>query len=219
MMQIRKIILITTIVLISSSFSFAQFTHLGIKGGLNFSKVNYNNDLQSYDHPFKAGFNAGLFGEFELNGKMSLYAEVIYSQRGNKYYFDGNSEIGQSFVEHTFIQELDYIDILILFQYKFPTKSNFTPKIFAGPLVSFLLSANLEYEEQESKGEIDVKELIQSSEFGVVFGIGTDSQLPSNKIIFDIRYNLGLTNINNNEEGSEFTSGNISINQGYGFEL
>jgi len=216
----QKIILLTLFISISSPLTFAQFSSFGIKGGLNLSKLNYKDDLQGYNFTFREGLNSGLFGEYKLSNNLFIHGEIIYSMRGTEYGLDEKILLGLTIPKHKFIQKLDYIEIPILFQYNILIDSKIIPKVFLGPVASFLLSAKIEYVENDnSKGEVDQKDDIKSTELGVVFGVGANYNLSSGQIIFDIRYQYGLTNANNIEQGSKINSSTISINVGYGFNL
>jgi opacity protein-like surface antigen len=94
------------------------------------------------------------------------------------------------------------------------------PKIFIGPEYSFLLDAKIEYIEQgNSQAEIDEKDHFKQNEYGIILGAGAEYELQSGKIIFDVRYNYGLKNINIIEQGSEIKSNTISFNLGFAFSL
>jgi opacity protein-like surface antigen len=220
MKRYQKIILTTLFVVISSSIAFAQFSSLGIKGGLNLSKLDYKDDLQGYDFSFREGMNLGLFTEYNLSNDLLIHAEAIYSMRGTEYGLEEFTWGGITVPAHKFIQKLDYLEIPLMIQYNFLLDSKLTPNVFLGPVASFLLNEKIEYIEDDiSKGEVGQEDQIKSTEFGIILGIGTDYSLPSGKIVFDIRYHYGLTNVNNVEQGSKINSSTISFNIGYGFNL
>jgi len=220
-MKIQKNILFTIIVLISTSFTFAQFSHVGLKGGLNLSALDTDNEIElsGYENPYKVGLNIGVFTEFDLSKNMSVSAEVLYSQRGMLTEIKPNTEASEHFPEGIFTLNLDYIDIPILFNYMFISESNFTPRIFGGPFASFLLSAESAFEGPNDNEELDMKEFYKPNEFGLVFGLGTTYKINSGELIFDVRFMKGLSDIADFEGWSKTTSRNISVNLGYGFKL
>ena len=220
MKRFQKVILTTLFVVISSSITFAQFSSVGIKGGLNLSKLDYKDDLQGYDFTFRQGMNLGLFTEYNLSNDLLIYAEAIYSMRGTEYGLEEFTLGGITVPAHKFIQKLDYLEIPLMIRYNFLLDSKLTPNVFLGPVASFLLNEKIELiEEDISKGEVGQEDQIKSTEFGIILGIGADYSLPSGKIVFDIRYHYGLTNVNNVEQGSKINSSTISFNIGYGFNL
>ncbi len=220
MKRYQKIILTTLFVVISSSIAFAQFSNLGIKGGLNLSKLDYKDDLQGYDFTFREGINLGLFTGYHISNDLLIHTEVIYSMRGTEYGLEEKTIQGITIPKHKFIRKTDYLEIPLMLQYNFSVNSIITPKIFLGPVISFLLNEKMEYVEDDiNKGEIDVNDELKSTEYGIILGVGADYNLPSGKIVFDIRYHYGLTNVNKVEQGSKINSNTISFNIGYGFNL
>ncbi len=206
--------------MVSSTFTFAQFASVGIKGGLNLSKLSYKDDLQGYDFSFREGMNIGLFTEYKLTENLSIHAETIYSMRGTEYGIEEITLQGITIPTHKFIQKLDFLEIPLTMQYNFSISSKITPKVFIGPIASFLLSAKIEYvEEGISKNEADQKDQIKSFEYGIIIGVGADYNISSGNIIFDISYHYGISNINKIEQGSKINSSTISVNIGYGFNL
>ena len=74
----KKIILIAIIVTLNS-FVFGQAKiALGIKGGLNFSKLDVSNVTSSA----KTGYHAGAYALFKF-AKIGIQPEVIFSQQGS----------------------------------------------------------------------------------------------------------------------------------------
>ena len=135
-----------------SSLTFAQ--QFGIKGGMNVSSINDGGNFN--DSKSKIGFNAGVFMNAPIAQDFSIQPEVLYNRLGAKV---GNiSDKNINF-------NLDYISVPVMFQY------NATPEFYleAGPQMSFLTSAKMKYEENESR---DVKEYMNNFDFGMGLGAG-----------------------------------------------
>ena len=209
------------IVLISfSKSSNAQSSVIGIKSGLNLSNLNYKNDLQGYEFSFRKGLNLGLFGEFFLNNNFSLHLEIIYSERGTKYSTEEKPFNDHIIPEQSFIQNVDYLELPIFIQYNFINNSAITPKLFLGPFISYLLSANLELDWKNTKtDDLNQKDYFKSTDYGIIVGAGIAYSLKSGRLLLDIRYQFGLQNISSIERGSEIKTSTLSLNIGYGFNL
>lgn len=69
------------------------------------------------------------------------------------------------------------------------------PFVFAGPAVGFKLQAKAEIDGEEV-GDFD--EDVKGADVGLVFGGGIEVA----RFIFETRYDLGLTNINDESDGS-----------------
>ena len=203
-----------------SSNIYSQFTSIGIKSGFNLSKLDYKSDLKGYDFSYKTGINAGLLIEYKLSNSLFLHSELIYSMRGTEYGAEGKTISGYLVPNHKFVQRHNYLEIPFFIQYNFPMSYFIKPKVFIGAEYSFLLEAKIGLiEEGIHKWEADEKVYYKRSEYGIILGAGVEYELESDKIVFDIRYNLGLKDINIYEQGSEIKSNTISFNMSFLFSL
>jgi opacity protein-like surface antigen len=163
----------------------AQHANIGIKAGLNV--YNINNDNSSEYDP-KAGFHAGLIGHIHLTRQWALQPEIVYSAQGAK--------ITNAGVETKF--NLGYINLPVLVQYMFDNGF----RLQAGPQLGFLMNA----ESKSNEFSTDIKDNLQTVDLALGFGGGYVN--PSTGLGIDLRYNVGLSNIN--ESGSV-----RSTNQGF----
>ena len=154
----------------------AQHVNIGIKAGANFYNVNNDNGV---DFDSKTGFHAGLLGHIHLAPQLALQPEVVYSSQGAKYTI-GGSETKLN---------LDYINVPVLFQYMFDNGF----RLQAGPQVGFLMNAKSE----TNGAKADVKDSYNTIDFGL--GAGAGYIHPPSGFGVDLRYNLGLSNINEND--------------------
>lgn len=134
-------------------------------------------------------YNIGVMSEIPLSEKFSFQPELMYSRQG--YSFDND------------IVALNYLNIPLMGKY-YVTKGL---SLEAGPQIGFLVSAKNE--------KTDVKDSFNTVDFGVNFGVGYKLE---NGLNFGIRYNLGLTDINN-VEGSSIKNKNsvFQVSVGYFF--
>jgi hypothetical protein len=154
----------------------AQHVNIGIKAGLNLYNIKNNNDVK-YD--MKPGLHAGLLGHIHLSKNFAIQPELLFSGQGAKYEAGGiESKLN-----------LNYLNVPILFQYMFDNGFRFE----AGPQVGFLLTAKAD----NGTTETDVKENLKPIDVGLGLGIGY-IHVPSGFGV-DARYNLGLSNINDDD--------------------
>jgi len=154
---------------------------LGIKGGLNFSKVDISNVTSSG----KTGYHGGVFALFKF-AKIGIQPEIIFSQQG-------------SVVD---LEDWDskYVNIPIILKLYLAAGVN----LQLGPQFGFLSKAELDGQ--------DIKDLLKSSDISAALGIGWDALF---RLTFDARYNLGLSN-NNDDSGSETIKNQVfQISVGY----
>lgn len=157
----------------------AQFT-LGIKGGVNFSKLNTDNLTESS----VTGYDAGIWARF---GKgLYLQPELYVSSVGGKFDFHTNNNT----VTETGEQKFTTLNVPLLIGQSFGSKDlNF--RVMAGPIYSYVLSANDNYSTAVANAYHDFGNYNHST-IGFQAGAGIDLGFLS----FDARYEGGLSKFN-----------------------
>lgn len=187
----KKTILTIACVAILSLYAFsqAQFA-LGLKGGLNFAKFDATDVSGSLKN--KTGFNGGAFALIKLT-KIGIQPEILFSQQGSKFEFDGNN------IDNNF----DYINIPVILKLYTVAGIN----IQAGPQFGFLTRAEIDGS--------NVKDSFKGSDLSLALGLGWD--LPFG-LTFDARYNLGLTKIDESDPGFDAVKNQV-IQLSVGFKM
>lgn len=170
----KKLTLILAAVLMATGLSFAQI-NVGGRAALNFGTL-YGDDAD--DAPWGLGFAAGVSAKIGLASNMSIVPDVDINLRRN-----ADDEATWS---------VWALEIPVMFRF------NATPELFleAGPMISFLLSGELSYEDDnveaaaEEFGTPDYGDYLNTFEFGLAFGAGY-AVMPNLDI--NARFNLGLT--------------------------
>lgn len=193
----KKIIMI--ILIISYSITNAQKSKkdegilFGLKGGLNIS--NFNGDIK--DNSNRTSVHIGVFSEIMINDRFSIQPEILYSGQG----YSGSNEPGFSRSKY------DYINMPILAKIYVAERIS----VEAGPQIGFLLSA-------KKKTELDNVTIPNQKtlDFGLNIGLAYDLK---NRIFFQTRYNLGLSNINSgsNANAIKYTNSVIQFSVGVPF--
>lgn len=158
---------------------------LGIKGGLNIYNIN-NQDNTGYDS--RVGIHLGVFGHVHVNPHFALQPELDYSSQGARY----TNELGDTYYYH-----LDYVNVPLLFQYMFDNGF----RLQAGPQLGILVRATSILD----GGSVDLND---TKSVDVSLSVGASYIVPSTGFGMDVRYNLGLSNINKD-------SGPASTNRGF----
>lgn len=175
--------IVMTFLLISSVVQ-AQHVNIGIKGGVNAYTIAGDN---STDYDTKISYNVGLLGHIHLGNPYALQPEIYYSVQGPQFKIAGvESHI-----------DLNYVNIPILFQYMYDNGF----RLEAGPQLGFLASAK----SVTGDVDVDVKANYKSTDIGVT--VGMSYVKPSTGFGFDIRYNYGLSNINENNAVKSYNRG------------
>ncbi|QLE00464.1 PorT family protein [Galbibacter sp. BG1] len=171
----------------------AQDFKIGAKAGLNIAHLR-GDDAEEFGS--RTSFVAGAVAQFPISEKFSFQPELLYSAQGAK---EGNETL-----------KFDYLNVPLMGKYY--VADGFS--IQAGPQVGFLLSAKAKGEEGDVSAEIDVKDELKNLDFGLNFGLGYEFQ---NGLFIDGRYNLGLSNIVEDDDVEEVYNGVFQFTLGYFF--
>lgn len=168
-----KIIISTLFaVLFLSGAANAQHANIGIKGGVNAYTIKGDNSA-SFDFDTKTSFHLGLIGHIHIANQFALQPELVYSVQG--------AQSGQDVKVN-----LNYINVPVMFQYMFDNGF----RLQAGPQLGFLASAK----SKVNNNQIDVKDDFEGMDLGL--GLGASYVNPATNFGVDLRYNIGLSNIN-----------------------
>jgi hypothetical protein len=177
-------LLITGIATAQHANSPAGHINIGIKGGVNIYNIHNDNDTK-YDS--KGGYHIGMLGHIHFDSNFAVQPEIVYSTQGaTSSGENGNAKYN-----------LNYFNIPVLFQYMFDNGF----RLQAGPQVGFLMNAKLNTNDITT----DIKSDLNPLEFGVSFG--ASYIFPPTGFGVDIRYNLGLSNINKDDSVNSFNRG------------
>lgn len=179
-------------VFISTSASAQILPKFGVKAGANFSTFNNEDDIE-----YKPGLTAGVFADFALPAlPISIQPEILYSQYGAA---DKDTDIKMN---------INYLQIPVLVKFGFPMPAA-SPNVYFGPYYSHKLNADVKNDD----GSINLDELIEDSDFGVVVGAGVSVT----KLYVDLRYTAGLTEIFDSALDSDVKNGAFALTVGIAF--
>ena len=188
----KKRMLVLTVVLLVAAFvpqpvAAAVDIDLGVKAGVSLASYKWT-DSSASESLTRPVF--GVFFAFNLNKTFAIQPEVYYLTHGGtgSYDFEGTT--------YKWDDTYNYIHVPVLAKVRLMPNGKLTPIIFAGPAVGFLLSARSKYYvDGVLEDDMDIKEDLKSTNFSVVFGGGVEYKLDKLMLVLDIRYDLGLANI------------------------
>ena len=216
MKKIMTFLMIISIVFIGT-LSAQGNLGFGVKGGLNMAKFTGDDvdmeipldigDINS-DQGFIYGPIVGGFVTYNLNDKLAIQPEFLYTVKGVSYEFDGSfteDDIAFS-VDGSTNFEMNWLDIPLLVVFNL----NDRIKIFAGPYLELFLNGKVKYDftvsgtyadetysESVSDSEDIETEDINSPGFGLIFG---GAFMLGNNLEAEARYALGLTSVREEED-------------------
>ena len=170
----------------------------GIKGGLNLTTLKVDDPELSYDS--RAGYHAGVFlrGRF---GNVGLQPEVLlFTQSGDL----------QSSLFGTAQERFTYLSIPVILKF-YPIGGL---NIQLGPQFGFLLDGERKYDTFLGSGKQDITEYYKQSDVSVSVGGGYDFGFG---LGLDVRYNIGVKDINDAANGEEARSRIFLLSLGWNF--
>ncbi|OCX52734.1 hypothetical protein BEL04_12995 [Mucilaginibacter sp. PPCGB 2223] len=175
----KKYMLSIAAMLLLSIAAKAQFT-LGLKGGMNISKINTDNVSEST----VTGYQFGAFAR--IGNGLYLQPEMYVGSKGGQFNFDSNGTNTGGSAKVRFTS----LDVPLLLGKSFGAKSlNF--RIMAGPIYSYILNTDQSFSDNLSAAYRDLGNYDRST-LGYQAGAGIDL----GNISLDARYEGGLTQIN-----------------------
>jgi hypothetical protein len=154
----------------------------GFKGGVSIATVGGDdaNDAES-----RTTFAGGFFAQADLSRNFGLRFEGLFFGKG------ASGENGNIEGELKFA----YLELPILLVGQAPVSETVTISAFAGPTLGFNVGADAEIDFGGFEVSGDIGDEIADFEFGLAFGAGVGFEVGEVILVFDGRYDLGLTSI------------------------
>jgi hypothetical protein len=187
--NMKKIIFSIVFLTLGWATSKAQTFNLGVKAGVNLSKLNA--DFASEEN--RLGYQIGAWARI---GGASLYVqpEAYIGSKGNKFISiqqdNGNEVSAEGKVRFT------TLDVPVLVGTKFGAK-NLNFRLMAGPVISFILDENSSF--SSAYQQATDFDNYKNQALGLQAGAGVDV----GNISVDLRYEAGLSNISKSEKYSQ----------------
>jgi hypothetical protein len=195
----KKNILVVIVMLLmgSAAYSQAQLA-IGIKGGLNFAKLDVSSTSGAYNS--RTGYHAGAFLLVKFS-KIGIQPEIIFSRQGSSYKPVTGTSLDARF---------DYVNIPVIIKLYTVAGIN----IQVGPQIGFITSASQDVV-NTATGAIqsqDIKSLLKGTDFSAALGLGWDAPFG---LTVDARYNLGLSKINDVTGSNDAKNQVIQVSVGF----
>ncbi len=166
----------------------AQTIGGGVKAGIDFANISSSGGGVSVSPSNRTGFIVGVFADLPVAPHFAIQPEALYVMKGASLALDVIGFSGTGTVK------FDYLEIPVLAKVSVPTSSEAVPYVFAGPTFSFLLRAKAT---ATGFPDTDVKSDFKTTDVGIAFGGGVQFGM----FLAELRYTLGLTNIDNTNSG------------------
>ena len=178
-------ICVLTVLAMAVQQSFAQDNAptFGVKVGLNLANFSWDLTEGTFETDSAIKFGVGGIMLYPLSEVLDLQVELMYLQKGAKL-----DEIEGFKIDAKY--KFAYLSVPVMGRYKLGSGDT-SPYIAAGPEFGFLLSADVEFAGEED----DVKDEIKSIEIGFNVGAGVSMDMGTMPAFAEVRYSLGLSNI------------------------
>lgn len=189
----RRIYVLIALVVCTQA-AMAQL-NLGVKGGVNITKI----DGKSFKDEFNYGYHLGGFAEIGLGGKLGIQPEVLF----NQYQTKKDTSLGN--VWNPFQSDekvkLNYLSIPLLLTYKLGNSLS----LQAGPQYGILINKDKNLAENG-------QEAFKNGDFSMLGGV----QLKVSKLRLTGRYMVGLNNINDIDNQDKWKNQGFQLSAGIG---
>lgn len=217
----KSILALVTIACFGISNLSAQSISMGIRGGVNYSKL-----LGIDSANFKMGITGGISLNYQTAGKWSVSTDMLYTQRGTTFERNFADTVGNQTEKFEYDYSFNYVEIPVLFHYNFmPDSSKLKARAFFGPSLNVRVNANnqIKYTKvvtfgdsiatTNTEGEQDLAYIYTPLDYGFVGGIGATYAI-TDKISasFDIRGTYGLLDIREYLSKSSSAIRNTNVN-------
>lgn len=157
------------------------------------------------DVEYKSGFSFGAYATLNLAPTLSLRPELNYMAKGAKF----------TEQDLTATVNFSYVQVPLLLRFSLPVG----PYVFAGPAVSFEASCSLEGESGGVTASVGCSDADfferKSMTWDLVGGAGLGFGLGLGEATLGVRYDLGLTSIDDSGDNADIKNQAISVMVGY----
>jgi len=166
--------------------------NVGLKGGVNITWINYDARFNQkiVEQEFKMGYMGGLTFQYFNQPNIGIQMEVLYIQKGFKTKLDTLENI-------QYERTIDYLSIPML-MHAYIGKKKFNMSILLGPYISYALTSNEIYTEDNESDRQDYewnREIDNRFEFGIQAGLAFRNSFSFGIIELEGMFSFGLTSI------------------------
>jgi len=176
---------------------------VGVKAGLSISNISFDEDELDEDNKSLPGLVAGVFASKDLRDRFAVQIEALVSQKGVK--FENFALSGEDLKVR-----LTYFEIPVLARYSFTMGAAGAGEprrihVLAGPTFGFKAA------DSQKLGDEDLEDDFQQDLKGADVGLAIGAAFEMRKLLIDLRYTFGLTNINDDFDEDDLSLKNRSF--------
>lgn len=178
-----------TLMLAFGVHSHAQM-HFGVRNGLALTTLSAKGDLYNDDN-LTYSYTAGVFNNIQIFKPLAFQTEINYVRKGRSGETNElNTNLKTDYMLH-------YLQIPAILQYRNTDifqKEGSALYLGAGPYASFLISNKTKYS-NDTEGVVPEVDKSSKVDWGITFGVGCMLPVVAQKVNIDLRYDMGLSEI------------------------
>jgi hypothetical protein len=189
-MKTKNSIMLTLALMLISTSAFSQI-NFGIRSGAAASTFSDKGNLYN-DHEVTFSYTGGVFATIPVIKSFAVQPELNYVRKGRT---NETTELNTT-VETDFL--LHYLEVPVLFQYRNDQMLNKSGSVFfisAGPYAAFVLNTQTRISDDNAEGSLVPVSDSKNTDWGAALGIGFQTPIFKKDICFDLRYDMGLSEI------------------------
>ena len=189
-------VIIVLAIAIQPIFAQSDAMQFGVKVGLNLANASVDPEPEGVSFVAVTKFGLGGIMIYPLSEVLSLQVEAMYLLKGSKAEIDFFGEVFDVKLN------LAYLSVPVMGRYNLGSEDT-SPYIVVGPEFGFLLSAKSKFNGEEE----DIKDDFKSLDLGLNIGAGVSMNMGATPMFGEVRYSLGLSDIDDNDDGTTKTTG------------
>jgi len=187
-------IIIVLAIAIQPVFAQDDAIQFGVKVGLNLANFSVDPEEEGVSWNAVTKFGLGGIMLYPLSEVLDLQVEAMYLRKGSKTDIDFIGDV----IKFEF--NYAYLSVPVMGRYSLGSGDT-SPYIVVGPEFGFLLSAKGKLGDEEE----DAKDVTKSTELGLNIGAGFSMNMGAIPMFGEVRYSLGLSNINDDPNDVDTT--------------
>ncbi len=208
-MKTKNSIMLALAIMLISTSAFAQI-NFGLRNGIAATTFADKGNLAN-NNSVTFSYTAGAFASIPVIKSFEIRPELNYVRKGRS---NETSELNTS-VETDFM--LHYLQVPVLFQYRDAQMLNKSGSVFyfnAGPYAAFPLNTQTRVSDNNEGTLVPVGDS-KNSDWGATMGIGFQTPIFKKDICFDLRYDMGLSEIE--QQPTDYRTKSLSLTVGIVF--
>ena len=189
-------VIIVLAIAIQPIFAQDDAMQFGVKAGLNLANISFDPEPEGASFDAATKFGLGGIMLYPLSEVLDLQVEAMYLFKGSKAEIDFFGDV--IVVEFNFT----YLSVPVMGRYNLGSGDT-SPYIVVGPEFGFLLSAKSKVDDEEK----DIKDTTKSIDLGLNIGAGVSMDMGTMPVFAEVRYSLGLSDIEDNDNSTTKTTG------------